>query len=116
MLSARALNIALIEIDAKIVGVGKVRRVGARTAPHIKHSPDSAQIVVSQDWSEFLLRKRSLPQPVRRRVIEDARYPVHQHFLGRESLAAWVADMAKGKIEFLLESLRINSLSQSVSV
>jgi len=67
----RILDVARIQVDAHVVRVEKMCRVGARPAADVQDAAHPAEIVLSRHGRELRLDERRLPEPVDGRVLEE---------------------------------------------
>jgi hypothetical protein len=58
------LNVVLIDINAQVLSMSKVLRIGARPTTDIQDPSHAAQVVMSEDRRELLVCKWRLPRPV----------------------------------------------------
>src|SRR5581483_9303444 len=77
--AARVVDVSLVEINAGVVAVGEVLRVGAGAAADVEHAAHPAQVVVAADGRELVFGEGRLPQAVDQPVLHQVREPHSRH-------------------------------------
>ncbi len=57
---AGEFDVAVVDVDAEVFGVGEAGSVGAGAAADVEHAADFAEVVVFEDAGEFLGGERKL--------------------------------------------------------
>ena len=74
---ARELNVAFVDVDAKIFGVGETRSVGARAAAHVEDAADLREVVMFENLGKFLLGERELRELEEEGLLEEIVEGIH---------------------------------------
>ena len=74
---AGQLDVAVVDVDAEVVGVGEARSVGAGAAANVEDATDFREVIVLEDASEFLGGERELREHEEERLLEEIVESVH---------------------------------------